>query len=78
MVRNNDKEECPEETLGLRNICETGNVIANSSRYADQRTPLEIITGETPDITEYLDFAIYEWVILHKTNAGVAPPELGR
>jgi hypothetical protein len=48
---------------GISWICETGNVIANSSRYADQRTPLEIITGETPDITEYLDFTIYDWVI---------------
>jgi hypothetical protein len=62
---------------GISWICETGNVIANSSRYADQRTPLEIITGETPDITEYLDFTIYDWVTF-KTNAGVAPPELGR
>jgi hypothetical protein len=62
---------------GISWVCETGNVIANSSRYTDQLTPLEIITGETPDITEYLNFAIYDWVI-HKTNAGVAPPKLGR
>jgi hypothetical protein len=47
---------------GISWVCETGNVIATSSRYADQRTPLEIITGETPDITKYLDFAIYDWV----------------
>jgi hypothetical protein len=38
---------------------------------------LEIITGETPDISEYLDFSIYDWV-LFKTNASVTPPELGR
>jgi hypothetical protein len=62
---------------GISCICETGNVITNSSRYADQRTPLKIITGETPDITKYLNFAIYDWVTF-KTNAGVAPPELGR
>jgi hypothetical protein len=30
----------------------------------------------SPDITKYLDFAIYDWVTF-KTNAGVAPPELG-
>jgi hypothetical protein len=29
---------------GISWIYKTGNVIANSSRYADQRTPLEIIT----------------------------------
>jgi hypothetical protein len=63
---------------GISWVCETGNVIANSSRYADQRTPLvEIVTGETPDITEYLDFTIYDWVA-YKTNDGVASPELGQ
>jgi hypothetical protein len=63
---------------GISWVCETGNVIANSSRYADQRTPLEIVTAETPGITEYLDFRIYEDWCTYKTNAGVAPPELGR
>ena len=29
-------------------------------RYAKGHTPLEIITGETPDITEYLDFGFYD------------------
>jgi hypothetical protein len=38
---------------------------------------LEIITGETPDISECIDFGIYDWII-NKTNAEVAPPELGR
>jgi hypothetical protein len=56
---------------------ETGNMTVKSSRYADQRTPLEMITGETPDISEYIDFGFYDWII-YKTNAGVAPPELGR
>jgi hypothetical protein len=62
---------------GISWVCETGNVIANSSRYADQRTPLEIITGETPDTTDHMDFGIYDW-ITYKTNAGVEAPELGR
>ncbi len=29
------------------------------------RTPLEPTTGETPDISEYLDFAFYDWVKFH-------------
>lgn len=58
-------------------VAETGNVTVSSSRYADGRTPLEIITGETPDITEYLDFAPYDWVV-YKSNAGIGPPELAR
>jgi hypothetical protein len=55
---------------GILWVCETGNVIANSSRYADQRTPLEIVMGEAPDITEYLDFAIYDWVAYTRPMLG--------
>lgn len=47
------------------------------SRYANKRTPIETITGITPDISEWLDFTIYEWCF-YKTNAGVGPRELGR
>ena len=38
---------------------------------------LDIITGITPDITEYLDFGFYDWVVF-KQNVGVNKPELGR
>jgi hypothetical protein len=58
-------------------IAETGNVIVTSSRYAKGRTRLEIITGETPDISEYLDFGFYEWVTFRQ-NAGLGPLEIGR
>ena len=43
-------------------ICDTGNLSVSSSRYAKGRTSLEIITGETPDISEYLDFGFYDSV----------------
>lgn len=42
--------------FGISWIYETDNVTANSSRYSKDRTPFEMITGETPDITKYLDF----------------------
>lgn len=58
-------------TIAVMNITVTG------SRYAQQRTPLELITGITPDISEYIDFHIYEWVY-YRTNAGLGPRELGR
>ena len=48
---------------GLVWISETGNLSVSSSRYASGRTPLEYITGETPDISEYLDLTFYDWVI---------------
>jgi hypothetical protein len=49
--------------FGLVWICDTGNLSVSSSKYANGRTwSLEIVTGETPDISEYLDFSFYEWV----------------
>ena len=57
-------------------ICETQNITVSGSRYSLNRTPLDIITGETPNIFEYLDFGIYNWVIFWR-NSGVRPPELG-
>lgn len=58
-------------------ISETGNLSVSSSHYAKGRTSLEIITGETPDISEYLDFGPYDWVT-YKPNAGLGPLSLGR
>ena len=46
---------------GLVWISKTGNLSVSSSRYASGGTPLEYITGETPDISEYLYFTFYDW-----------------
>lgn len=61
----------------LDDTVETMSVTANSSHYAKGRMPLELITGKTPDISEYLDFQMYEWVMFC-TNAGLGPSEIGR
>lgn len=58
-------------------VCETGCITVSSSPYAKGRTPIEILTGETPDITEYLDFGPYDWVT-YKQNAGLDEPKIGR
>ena len=58
-------------------VCETENLCASFSKYAEGRTPLEIITGETPDISEYLDFEFYDWVTF-RSNAGLGEVQLGR
>jgi hypothetical protein len=50
-------------------VCEIGNICANISKYAEGRTPIEIITGKTPNISEYLDFEFYDWV-MYQSNAG--------
>ena len=62
---------------GLVWIAETANITANSSRYANGRTPLEIITGIMPDISEYLDFSFYDWVVF-RAEAGLGSPSIGR
>lgn len=42
-------------------VCEIDNGCANLSNYADGHTPIEIITGETPNISKYLlDFEFYD------------------
>ena len=48
-------------------ICETGKLYVSRSHYAKVWTYLEIIIGETPDISEYLDFGLYDWVT-YRTN----------
>lgn len=56
---------------------ETMRITVPRSRYAKKRTPLESITGITPDISEWLDFNIYDWCYF-RTNGGLAQRELGR
>ena len=63
--------------FGLVWVCDTGNLSVSSSKYANGRTAIEIVTGETPDISEYLDFSFYDWVI-YRTNAGLGESSLGR
>ena len=62
---------------GFTWVCETENICANFSKHAHGRTPLEIITGETPDISEYLDFEFYDWITF-RSNAGLGEVHLGR
>ena len=62
---------------GIAWVTEIMQRTANSSIHSQGRTPLEIITGDTPDISEYLDFGIYDWV-LYKDNAGFGDTKLGR
>ena len=41
------------------------------------RTGLEMVTGETPEISEYIDFRFYDpcW---YKENAGMGKTKMGR
>ena len=62
---------------GMVWACEIMSLTSNTSFLLDGRTPMEQITGETPDISEYLDFSFYDWV-WYKENAGLGENRLGR
>jgi hypothetical protein len=62
---------------GIVWICEIRQRTTNSSIYSNGRTPIEVITGETPDISEYLDFGFYDFVF-YKSEAGLGEVQLGR
>ena len=73
------KREVPRRLwdFGLVWVAETGNLISTSSKYSGNRTPLESITGDTPDISEYVDFGFYDWVT-YRPNAGLGENSIGR
>jgi Reverse transcriptase (RNA-dependent DNA polymerase) len=62
---------------GLRWVCEIQNRTSNTARGLNGRCPLERVTGESVDISEYLDFGFYEWV-WYRENAGLGETKLGR
>ena len=62
---------------GLQWVCDIQNRTSNSARGLDGRCPLERVTGETVDISEYLDFGFYDWV-WYRENAGLGETKLGR
>ena len=62
---------------GLRWVCEIQNRTSNTARGLDGKCPLEKVTGESVDISEYLDFGFYDWA-WYKENAGLGETKLGR
>lgn len=57
-------------------VCEIMSLTSNSSFSFDGCTPMEQVAGETPDISEYLDFGVYDWV-WYKDNAGLGVIRVG-
>ena len=75
MVRKNVPQRLWD--YGLQWVCDIQNRTSNSSRGLDGRCPLEKLTGETVDISEYLDFGFYDWV-WYRENAGLGETKIGR
>jgi hypothetical protein len=73
------RTNCPRRlwNYGLPHICALMRLTASYAGRLQGRTPLEAITGETPDISEYLDFGFYD-LVWFKENAGLGETQLGR
>ena len=62
---------------GLKWVSEVRVRTSSDAVDLNGRTPLELVTGDTVDISEYLDFSFYDWCWYHE-NAGLGPTKLGR
>ena len=62
---------------GLKWVSEVHVRTSSDAMDLRGRTPLEWITGDTVDISKYLDFGFYDWCWYHK-NTGLGPTKLGR
>ena len=74
------QKRVPEDfwDYGLRWVSETSNMTYTSAGCLSNGTiPITKVTGETTDISEYLDFSFYDKVWF-KGNAGLSPAEPGR
>ena len=58
-------------------VCEIMQRTASWSGSLEERPPLEVLTGESLDISEYLDFGFYDWCWYHE-NARLGELKLGR
>ena len=55
---------------GLRWMCEIIQRTESWSGSLEGRTPLDMVIGETPDISECLDVGFYDWC-WHHENASL-------
>ena len=73
------RTNCPRSiwNYGLPHFAKLMQLTASNAANLNGRTPIEAITGETPDISQYLNFSWYCWVWF-KENAGLSVPKIGR
>ena len=62
---------------GVKWVCEAMQRTASSSGDLSERTALKQLTGETTEISKYLDFTFYDWC-WYNDNAGLGETKLGR
>ena len=54
----------------LRYLCHLRNMTATPTFGLNGRTPMEVLTGETPDISEFVDYSWYDWVAYFDPDIG--------
>ena len=64
-------------SYGIPYVAKIMQITASFAADLQGRTPLEALTGETPDISQYLDFGFYDRVWF-KEDAGLGETKLGR
>ena len=62
---------------GIPYVCAIMSRTASHSGRLEGRTPIEALMGETPDISEFLDFGWYD-LVWYKEDAGLGEVKLGR
>jgi hypothetical protein len=62
---------------GVRWTTQVMQLTSTQARGLQEACPLEDVTGETVDISEYLDFGFYDHVS-YKENAGLGMTAIGR
>jgi hypothetical protein len=73
------KKRVPQQLWdhGLKWVSETMSLTHSSAGSLNGGVPITNVTGETADISEYLDFGFYDEV-WYKDNAGLSPAEPAR
>ena len=62
---------------GIPHVAKIMKITASFAANIQGRTPLEALTGETPDISQHLDFGFYDWVWF-KEDSGLGETKLSR
>ena len=72
------KKKVPKQLwdYSIKWVCEVMQCTASTSGDLSRQTTLEQLTGETPEISEYLDFTFYDWC-WYNDNAGLGETKLG-
>jgi hypothetical protein len=66
------RTNCPRRiwNYGVPYVCAIMRMTASYAGRSQGRTPIGLITGETPDISEYLDFGFHD-LVWFKADAGI-------